>query len=197
MGNYYIYTNTKKEIGCPKFDDVDSAIKKYLETEMESMTDNVFLGYESGKDICFDIVHKFFEDNVLINDYLNHDEEEVAVAVDNVKRKLFMRYQWTYDILDGMLIDYESDFAPYHGELKGKEWNEIHVGTWVDNKMEIHGWQKPTRETYNKYSWQYPKVASYVDMMNVPIYDERGSKHDVDIDPRVYLQLLGKKVSVK
>lgn len=196
MGEYYVYTNTSKYIGCPKFDKVDDAIKKYLDTEMHSMTDNVFLGYESGRDLCFDIVHMFFNESVLINDYLNHDEEEVRIAVDNVKRKLFMRYQWTHEIMDGVLIDYEGGFAPCMGTAKGEFWNEAYVHTLVDNKMETVGWIKPTRENFNKYGWAYPKIASYVSMMNVPVYDDQGYRHDVDIDPRAYLQLVGKKVSI-
>ena len=77
-----------------------------------------------------------------------------------------------------------------------KEWNEVYLSTYADNQMNTVGWVKPTRETYNKYGWNYPVTASYISMMNVDVVDDRGVVHSVDIDPRVYLQLLGKKVSI-
>ncbi len=198
MGNYYVYIQTDNERGCPKFDDIDSAVEKYNATKMEVLGDCVFLGYENGKDLCFDILHKFFEENVLINDYLNHDDKEAKDVVKLITNRVQVKYQFTSDILGGTLIDYAVPIAPYTSGVKMDEkWNELNVSTYKDGNMNIIGWVKPTNETLDKYGWQYTKVASYVSMMNVPFYDENGIRHDADVDPRIYLQRLGKKVSVR
>lgn len=201
MSKYFVYTNTETERDCPYFTSLDEAIRLYNATEMNKFRDNVCLGVSSDRvtpkeGFCFDVVHKFFDENILINDYLNHEEEEAKEAVERIKDKLSFRYQWTPDILNGALINYESSFASYNGELKGDEWNEAYVSTLNYSEMIVTGWVKPTSETYDNYGWNYPDTASYISIMNVPVYDNRGCRHDVDIDPRVYLQLLGKKVSI-
>lgn len=202
VNKYFVYIGTGTERGCPRYDSLDDALRKYNETEMKDMTDSVFLGIEGytqqNGSYCFDILHKFFSDNILINDYLNHEEiESVMKSVQEIVSKTYIRYQWTGDILNGVLIDYEMPFVKYEGKEIETEWNETYLSTYTDGEMEIVGWVKPTRETYDKYGWNYPGTASYITLMNVVMYDERGHRHDVDVDPRVYLQLLGKRVSVK
>lgn len=199
---YFVYIGTENERGCPKYDSLDEALQKYNETEMKTMNDSVFLGIEGDSEVdgyyCFDIVHKFFEDNILINDYLNHKEaEDIMEIAQGIIDKLFIRYQWTYDILNGVLIDYGTPFLKYEGREIETEWNEAFVETYADGKMNSVGWVKPTKDSYNRYSWNYPKTASYISLMNVAMYDEKGYKHDVDVDPREYLRLLRKRVSIK
>lgn len=202
VNKYFVYIGTGTERGCPRYDSLDDALRKYNETEMKDMTDSVFLGIEGytqqNGSYCFDILHKFFSDNILINDYLNHEEiESVMKSVQEIVSKTYIRYQWTGDILNGVLIDYEMPFVKYEGKEIETEWNETYLSTYTDGEMEIVGWVKPTRETYDKYGWNYPGTASYITLMNVVMYDDKGQRHDVDVDPRVYLQLLGKRVSVK
>lgn len=192
MGRYYVFVSTDTERSCPKFESLEDAVAKYQATKMNTLRDSVFLGYEENPQVCFDIVHKFFKDNVLINDYLNRDDHSMVVPVIDA---LDIAYQFTHEILGGVLIDYNTRFSSYSGEAK-KEWNEVYLSTYAENQMNTVGWVKPTRETLDRYGWNWPKTASYISMMNVPVYDSHGYKHDVDIDPRAYLQMLGKKVSI-
>ncbi len=198
MGNYYVYIQTENERECPKFDSLDDAIEKYRSTKMRTLSDCVYLGYENSIDLCFDIIHKFFDDNVLINDYLSHDSKEVEDVVNQITDRLLVRYQFTSSILGGVLIDYATPIIQYTSGIKMDEhWNELNVATFEEGNMNIIGWVKPTRETVETYGWSYPTVASYVSMMNVPFYDENGTRHDADVDPRVYLQRLGNRISVR
>ena len=199
---YFVYIGTGSERGCPRYDSLDEALRKYSETEMTEMSDSVFLGIEGYSEpdgsYCFDVLHKFFDDNILINDYLNHKEtKSIMEIVQRIISKMFIRYQWTGDILNGALIDYEMPFTKYVGKEINSEWNEVYLCTYADGEMNIVGWVTPSRDTFNKYGWNYPRTASYISLMNVAMYDDKGQRHDVDVDPRVYLQLLGKRVSVK
>lgn len=193
MANYYVYISTETEKGCPKFNNLDDAIKKFKETPMKTFRDNVFLGYEESPTICFDVIHKFFNDNILINDYLNH--EGLEDMVKEIEEKLIIRYQWTPDILGGALIDWCTAFAPCNSKEMKIKWNEVYLFTLKNNTLMGIGWVKPTRETFDNYGWNYPKTASYVSMMNVTVVDDNGYPHEVDMDPRAYLQMLGKKFS--
>ena len=199
---YFVYIGAESERGCPKYDSLDEALRKYNETKMTEMSDSVYLGIEGNSEhdgyYCFDVLHKFFNDNILINDYLNHTEaKDIMKVAQEIINSLFIRYQWVSDILNGVLIDYDSPFVGYQEKEINAEWNEAYLSTYADGEMNIVGWVEPNRETYNKYSWNYPKTASYISMMNIGMYDDKGYRYDVDVDPRVYLQLLGKRVSVK
>lgn len=195
MGNYFVYLNTDIERACPKFDSIEDAIREYNSMEMQKLSDCVFLGYEEGKNICFDVIHKFYGGNVLINDYLNHNKDSVKKAVKEIKDRMCIRFQWTPDIIHGCLIEYASAPAPciIDGELKDSTINEVHVSSTVDNELEVKGWLSLGEA--EKYCWQYPEVASYVSMINVPVYDNKGRRHDMDIDPASYLRKLEKRVS--
>ena len=201
MNEFYIYTNTHDLIGCPRFDNLDDALAKYNATKMEEFTDSVFLGIEGtlpgGERYCFDILHKFFKENILINDYMNHPHIDILRIVHDVMEKTTIKYQYTTDILGGVLIDYQSPVALMETRRTEEKWNEVYVFTLEDSEMETIGWKEPTRETYELYGWNYPKTCSYISLMNVTVYDARGYAHDVDMDPRVYLSLINKKVSIR
>lgn len=193
---YFVYVRTTNELSCPNFSTLNEAIEKYKATPMETLKDDVCLGVQDGDSFCFDIVHKFFNENILINDYLNHPErkDELDEILKDINSQLFIKYQFTSDIMGGALIDYNTGFVPYDSMKVEEKWNEAHISTYRDG-MEIVGWVKPNRDTWNQYGWCYQKTASYVSRMNVPVYDERGHRHDVDMDPRAYLSSIGKKVS--
>lgn len=195
MAKYFVYITTETERTVPYYNTLDEAIEKYNATEMKTLEDCVFLGYEEGDDICFDVVHKFFKDNILINDYLNHKGYESMVK--EITDKLVIRYQWTLDILGGALIDWSTAFAPCNAKEMYVDWNEAYLYTLKNDTMIGVGWVKPTRETCDKYGWNYPKTASYVSMLNVTVFDDNGYPHEIDMDPRAYLQLLKKKVSIR
>ena len=199
---YFVYILTGDERACLKYDLLRDALEKYGKTEMKKMHDNVFLGIEGDDEkdgyYCFDVVHKFFDDNILINDYLSHKNAKgIMDTVNEIINNMFIKYQWVAEITNGVLIDYESPFVDYEGKEIDPEWNEAHLSTYKDGEINIVGWVKPTGETINKYGWNFPLTASYIDLMNVTMYDERGRKHEIDIDPRVYLKLCGKRVSIK
>lgn len=200
MSKYFVFIETQSERACPYFDSLDEAVAKYNSVEMKVLRDNVCLGIQSDNitttsGYCFDVIHKFFNANILINDYLNHDEDEIAGIVEQIRNKLPIRYQYTSDILDGVLIDYFNHYSPYSGEVK-KEWNEVYLYTYKDEQMTTIGWVKPTRETYDSYGWNYPVTASYISIINVDVIDDNGVVHSIDINPGAYLQMIGKKISI-
>ena len=196
----YIWTETKGE--CPYVDSLDEAVRLYEQAKMNTYRDTVCLGISSdvvgiNSGYCFDVLHKFFDDNILIRDYLNHsDIPEIVVAVKEILSRFFVKYQYTNDLLGGALIDYQSMFARNFDGHEYKEINEMYLSTLKDNKLVTVGWVEPTRENYEKYSWAWPNTASYVGIINVKVIDKRGYPHNVDVDPRDYLLALGKRVSV-
>ena len=202
MIEYFVCINTHDAIGCPRFDTLDEALEKYHATEMKDFHDLVALGIEADPmKCCFDILHKFYNENILINDYMNHTSDEfgkdVLRIVHEVMEKETIKYQYTTDILHGALIDYQSPVALMESKRTEEKWNEIYIETLKDNELVNVGWIQPTRETLDNYGWNYPKTCSYISLMNVSVYDKNGYKHDVDIDPRVYLSLINKKVSIR
>lgn len=201
MNEFYIYTNTHEMRGCPRFDNLDDALEEYYETQMNEFKDNVFLGIEgtldNGERYCFDVLHKFFKENILINDYLNHPCREILGIVHGIIEKNIIKYQYTTDILGGVLIDFQSPVALIESKRTEEKWNEIYVSTLKDNELVNKGWVKPTRETFELYGWSWPKICSYISLINATVYDARGYAHDVDMDPRVYLSLINKKVSIR
>ena len=199
---YFVFVDTSELRECPKFDKLEEAIEKYNSVEKKTLRDVVTLGIQSdyitpSEGFCFDVIHKFLDDehNILINDYLNHTESEISEAVKQIISQLTVRFQFTNDILNGALIDYGTSFAPETGNVN-KEWNDAFIYTYKDQLLISAGWQPHTRATYDSYGWSYPKIASYVKFVNVTVTDESGIEHDRDLDPRAYLQVIGKKISV-
>lgn len=201
---YFTFIETESvRHACPYFDNLEDAMELYNKHQMKSFRDNVFLGIASDEigmnsGYCFDILHKFYHDHILINDYMFYEDyPETKEAVEKVLGQFFVRYQFTPNILDGALIDYASPFARSLTDKQIEEkWNEIHLEVLKNNKLETVGWRKPIRRTFDAYSWNWPKRTSYVGLMNVTAIDKSGHKHEIDVDPRDYLLALGKKVSI-
>lgn len=198
---YFVLISIENERECAYYDSLTEAIERYKATPMHKLKDNVFLGIESkekspmDKDfMCFDVLHKFFEDNVLIDDYKNHLEEGVLEIVKQIVNEFYIKYQYSYDLLKGVLIPYASDYV--HSTLEetmDEKWNEAYITTLKNNDMVAVGWQPPTRETLDKYGWFYPNNASYIDRINVRYTDSSGAIHDRDVDVREYLAYHGKR----
>ena len=202
---YFVYVDiTNISHACPYFDKLKDAMKFYSKIKMTSFTDSVFLGIASdvvgmNSGYCFDVLHRFFDDEILINDYLYYTDKypEIEHAVKEIISKYCIRYQFASQILDGALIDY---YSPFARNLENKEgamvWNEAYLSVLKGTKMETVGWRKNTSRTFDAYSWNWPKKCSYVKLLNVTVYDERGYEHQIDVDPRDYLLMLGKRVSI-
>lgn len=198
MSNYYVYIGTENEKSCPKFNSLDDALAKYNATEMNNLRDSVFLGMEEydSEHYCFDVLHKFYKDNVLINDYTFHDSTDVLRKVHEIMEMVDIKYQFTSEILGGVLIDYASPVDLMESKRTEEKWNEAFIETLVNDQLKSVGWVKPSRETQNNYGWQWPVHCSYIPLINVSVYDARGYKHDVDMDPRTYLALCNKRISL-
>ena len=201
---YYVFIETGVKHTCPYFDTLEEAMELYKETEMTKFRDNVFLGISSDnvtptEGYCFDVLRKFFDKNILINGYLNHDDiPEIMETVKQITRMFDIRYQLTCDILDGALIDYKSVFARIvkNNECKGK-WNEIFVAKLQDKEFVNAGWVEFEKHNQlEEFSWNWPNSCAYVSFMNVTIVDNCGHPHMCDVDPRDYLLALGKKISL-
>lgn len=198
---YFVFISTEKERECPHFDSLEEAIEKYNDVPMSNLKDSVFLGIESNSAspfdtdyVCFDVLHKFFEDNVLINDYLNHQQDSILEIVKEIINKTNIKYQFCSDVLEGVLIPFASDWVHENSEEEMKyEWNQLYLETFKEGNMFSVGWQPYTRETYENYGWNYPHTASYVGLMNVSYIDKSRVIHDRDVDIREYLAYHGKK----
>ena len=194
--SYFVYTNT----GCTHHESLDEAIKEYNSIEMKNLKDSVFLGIESDdisptSGICFDVVHKFFNENMLINDWRNHmEEDDVIEAVKEIIGKLPIKYQLIFDLLQGVLIPYSEAWVKAStDEIMDDEWNEAYIEVYKDNDFVSIGWKENNWDTIGNYQWQYPTVASYINRLNVRCTDKSGVIHNRDIDPREYLAYHGKK----
>lgn len=202
---YFVYIETKMTgHHCPYFETLEEAMELYNETQMKSFSNNIFLGIASNtvtpsSGYCFDVLHKFFDDQILINDYLNYVDKypEIKETVKEIISKYFIRYQFTPWIVGGALIDYASPFAISLSDRKIEDkWNEIYISSLKRTTLMVVGWRKNNWRTYDAYGWNWPKRCAYVDMMNVTAYDKNGHPHEVDVDPRDYLLALGKKISI-
>ena len=194
--SYYVYTNTD----CTHYDSLDEAIEKYNSIEMKELRDSVFLGVESDDisptgGICFDVVHKFFDTNIVINDWLNHkDDADVIEKVKEIICRIPCRYQFVSDLLNGVLISFSEPWVQsYANETMADEWSEAYISVYTDNGFASVGWKENNWNTIGNYQWQYPTVASYIHQLNVKFTDESGMIHDRDIDPREYLAYHGLK----
>ncbi len=200
---YFVYIDMGNEKrACPYFDTLEEAMELYNKNKVTSFKDSLFLGIASdvvtmNSGYCFDVLHRFFDDEVLINDYLHYTEPEIEYAVKEIINKYNVHYQFVSHILNGVLIDYDSCFPRELVNMKlDEKWNEVYLSTLKKDKMENVGWRKNTNRTFDTYAWNWPKKCSYVKLMNVTAYDEQGYEHQIDVDPRDYLLALGKKVSV-
>ena len=199
---YYIYIKKKNEKHeCLYFDSLSEAMKRYKATEMKSLDESVFLGIQS-EDIsptsgmCFDVLHKFFGEHILINDYLNHDCKEVRSEVKKILNKIVVKYQFTSNLLGGVLIPFYEDWSGHRNDMiMKKEWCEAYVLTCENNEMVYKGWQPYGKETQDKYGWQYPNIASIVIRLNVICVDDNGVNHEIDADPREFLRNHGYRFS--
>lgn len=194
--SYYVYTNTD----CTHYDNLEEAIEKYNSVEMKELKDSVFLGIESDditptSGVCFDVIHKFFGENILINDWRNHmDEDDVVEKVKEIISKFLIKYQFTYDLLNGVLIPYAEPWVKFSmNETMDNEWNEVYIETYKDGDFVSVGWKENNWNTIGNYQWQYPSVASYIKRLNVKCTDESGMVHERDLDPREYLAYHGKR----
>lgn len=197
---YYVYIKTDENRSCPHFKELKEAIECFNENKMKKMNDDIFLGIEGTTSdtkefFSFDVIHKMFGDNCLINDYINHESKEIADVVDSIIDALTIKYQFTSDILGGSLIDYSSPFVNSEAGTVHSDWNEVHVQTIKDGEISIAGWQDNNLETKEKYGWQYPEVYSYISAVNVTVTKD-GQEHYIDMDPRQYLKACGKKFSI-
>lgn len=212
MERYFVFVSTKTERGTYYYDELNSAIKKYSSIDMNELKDNVFLGYENSsldrilngnevtESVCFDYVHKFFNESILINDYLNHDCTKVRNILNAIMEKLHMTYQFSSQILNGMLIPFnnqifvpDKSFNDKHLDDKAS-WEEIHVYKW-QNGWASYGWRLPTRKTFDDFGWSYPTIASYCDLISVNVYNKQNHKAVVDMDIKQYLCMKGAKIS--
>ncbi len=200
---YYVFIETGAKHTCPYFDTLEQAMELYNETEMTKFRDNVFLGISSDnvtptEGYCFDVLHKFFDENILINVYLNHtDTPEAMKKVKEIIQKFDIRYQLVHDILNAVLIDYKMPFAKsLVGHEVKEKWNEIYVSTLEGNQFINTGWVEYSSKDIDNYTYDWPNGCSYVGLMNVTVIDSCGYPHMVDVDPRDYLLALGKKVSI-
>ncbi len=197
---YYVYISTEERRACPHFKELKDALECFKENEMKKMRDNVFLGIEgTAQDtiefFSFDVVHKMFGDNCLINDYMNHESEEITNAVNAIIDSLPIKYQFTSDILGGALIDFASAFATVDSDEILPVWTEAYIQTIKDGEINVAGWHCNDRRTWNLYSWQYPEVYPYVSLLNVTVTKD-SIDHYMDMDPRIYLKANGKKVTL-
>ena len=200
--NYYVYT----DIDCMHYESLDEAIEKYNSIEMFALKDSVFLGIES-EDIsptggmCFDVLHRFFNDSILINDWLNHkDEDNVREIVKEIVTRIPTKYQFTSEILNGALIPFSTPWIRSGSGTMADNWSEAYISVYrfhknSDNEFVSIGWKENNFDTIGNYQWQYPIVASYVGILNVKFTDELGVTHDIDIDPREYLANHGSRFS--
>ncbi len=198
--DYYVYIRTEENRSCPHFKELKEAIECFNENKMKKMNDDVFLGIEgitsdTKEFFSFDVIHKMFNDNCLINDYMNHESKEITDVVASIIHVLTIKYQFTSDILGGALIAYSSPFVNSESGDVHFDWNEVHVQTIKDGEISIAGWQDNSLETKEKYGWQYPEMYSYISAMNVTVIKD-GQEHYVDMDPRQYLNACGKKISI-
>ena len=194
--SYFVYTNT----GCTHHESLDEAIKEYNSREMKELKDSVFLGIESDdisptSGICFDVVHKFFDTHILINDWLNHkDEADVTEKVREIVTRIPIRYQFVSDLLKGVLISFSEPWIQsYTNETMADEWTEAYISVHTDNGFASVGWKENNWDTIGNYHWQYPIVVSYIHQLNVKFTNTNGYESNRDIDPREYLAYHGKK----
>ena len=199
--NYYVYTNTD----CTYYDSLDEAIEKYNSVEMKELRDCVFLGIQSDdisptNGICFDVIHKFFNENILINDWRNHiDENDVKNAVKEIVNHFHISYQMSSDIFkgtcySGVLIPFNSSWIRFGANEKmNNEWDEAYITSCNTNDFISIGWQPNNRQTRESYGWSYGEQACYIDRLNVEFIDLKGYVSHKDIDPREYLEYHGKK----
>lgn len=197
---YYVFIQKEKH-ECLYYFSLNEALEKYNSIEMNDLRDCIFLGIESNSEnpldkdfVCFDVLHKFFKDNILINDYMNHQREDVFAVVKEIINNCSIKYQYSSDILNGALIPYSSDFVHQinNDEMK-YQWNQVYIETYDKGDMCSVGWQPYTKETYENYGWSYPNIASFVQYINVSCTDKSGVIHDRDIDIREYLAYHGKR----
>ena len=201
--SYYVYTNTD----CTHYDNLNEAIEKYNSIEMKELADSVFLGIESddispSSGICFDVVHKFFKENMLINDWQNYkDEEDVKTAVREIIESIRITCQMTNNIFkgncySGTLIPFANPWIKsYTTEKMSDTWDEAYITSCNTEEYISVGWQPNNRKTRETYGWSYRNQACYIDRLNVEFINSNGSFSHRDIDPREYLDYHGYKFS--
>lgn len=205
MSRFYVYIATSTERTMFYHEDLSVALKKYLDCQMKTFTDNVFLGYEDLENhICLDILHKFFDEHILINDYLNHQNNmDLFHIVLRILDTVSIKYQFSSAIWGGVLIDYSSHFISYkHNyelaclDSKQKCLQECYISTLKDNDLQIVGWVDNDRESSNSYGWSYPTIASYITLVSVTVRNKHNSSfHTIDMDIRAYLELCNEHFS--
>ena len=188
--SFYVYTNKN----CTHHNTLNEALEIYNSVEMKELKDDVFLGVESDDisptgGVCFDVIHKFFDANILINDWLNHkDDADVTEKVSEIIRKVPIRYQFVSNLLNGVLISFSDPWVKsYTNETMADAWTEAHISVYTDNGFSSVGWKENNWNTIGNYQWQYPTVASYIHQLNVKFTDENGYESNRDIDPREFL----------